>query len=98
MTRLTIVGSDHKCLICGKGDSDKPICYQKEDWCSELHRQLVDGERTPTPYEESSMWEGVLLRSGRGPLLFFGTVNYVFDADDDEYWPEETRTVFPVEK
>lgn len=95
--KLPIIGSDHKCLVCGTGDADKPLCYRNEDWCSELHRQVVVGERRWNPLEEASVQQGIAIRAGHGPILTWSDM-WVYDADDDEYWPEETRTVFPVEK
>jgi hypothetical protein len=35
---------DHPCRICGTPDSEKPMCFRKEDWCSENHRKLIAGE------------------------------------------------------
>lgn len=35
------------CKVCDKADDDKPLCFQREDWCSDIHRKIVIGELPP---------------------------------------------------
>jgi hypothetical protein len=32
------------CRICGKFDSEKPMCFKGENWCCENHRKLIERE------------------------------------------------------
>lgn len=52
------------CLVCGVLDSDKPMCFRGEDWCSDDHRKvIVDGEsKTKYPEAFALMCEGVGIR------------------------------------
>jgi hypothetical protein len=46
---------DHPCLVCGKGDGDKPMVFRGEQWCSDNHRKVVIGEKEPTTEELETM-------------------------------------------
>ena len=34
----------HPCGVCGKTDEKKPMCFVGEEYCSDLHRKILNGE------------------------------------------------------
>lgn len=36
----------HPCKVkgCGTVDADKPMVFRGEDWCSDTHRKILNGE------------------------------------------------------
>lgn len=43
------------CAVCGTPDSDKPMCYKGENYCSENHRKVIAGEKPPNFKEQGTM-------------------------------------------
>lgn len=39
----------YACLICGKSDSDKPMCFRGENYCSDTHRKMISASLTELP-------------------------------------------------
>jgi hypothetical protein len=31
----------NNCLVCGKPDEEKAMCFKGEDWCCENHRKVL---------------------------------------------------------
>lgn len=51
--------SGHGCEVCGKHDSQKPMCFRGVPWCCEIHRKVVFGELTPEQGERAMRGEKV---------------------------------------
>jgi hypothetical protein len=48
------------CLVCGTNQSDRPMCFMGEAWCSDRCRKVVMMEDPPVLEEMQSMDRNVL--------------------------------------
>lgn len=44
-----IGGESNPCKVCGTPDSQKPMCFRGEEWCSDDHRKVLSGEIVLSP-------------------------------------------------
>lgn len=47
IARKRIFVNPCKVKDCGKTDDQKPMAFRGEDWCSDKHRKLIEGDHTP---------------------------------------------------
>lgn len=42
------------CKVCNKDDSQKPMAFRGEEWCSEAHRKEIQGVTVWTPFAKTT--------------------------------------------
>lgn len=42
------------CKVCNKDDSQKPMAFRGEEWCSEAHRKEIQGTTAWKPFAKTT--------------------------------------------